>query len=86
MDFLKQHFDRFLLSILFIVMVLMVLHLAHKMADPSVISWAREEAGTILGALLGLITGGLLRGGPNSSTTLTTATLPPEETPKKEVA
>lgn len=62
-EFLAGHFDKLLLTGIFIALVLLVLHMSHDAADVSAVNWARESAGTVLGALLGLITGALLRNG-----------------------
>lgn len=53
-DFLKEHFDKLLLTFLFLVMVGVVLYMSHDAAN---VNWAREQAALILGGLLGLITG-----------------------------
>jgi hypothetical protein len=63
-DFIKEHFDKLLLTFLFLVMVMVTLHMAHHMdADAGDVSWGREQANLIAGALLGLITGAVLRNG-----------------------
>lgn len=69
-DFLIQHFDKLLLTGLLIFMVWVVLHMA-RIGDAQDINWAREQSNLIVGALLGLITGAVLRNG--------TKTEPPEE-------
>jgi len=60
-DFIMGQFDKILLTVIFIGLVLLVLHMSHDSMDTPAVNWARESAGTILGALLGIITGGLLR-------------------------
>lgn len=56
-SFFKDNFDKILLSFLFLVIFSADLHMAYHRADASVVAWGRESAGTILGGLLGLITG-----------------------------
>jgi hypothetical protein len=57
MSFIRDHFDKFLLAGLFLIMVGIVLILALKGEPPETIAWARELTGTFSGALIGLITG-----------------------------
>ncbi len=54
---LRESFDKILLFITFLITCWMVLHMSHDARDMEQILWARETAGTVLGALLGLITG-----------------------------
>lgn len=61
--FLRDHFDKLLLSGMFLVMICVVLHMAHDGRDAADMGWAREQANLIVGALLGLITGAVLRNG-----------------------
>jgi hypothetical protein len=62
-EWLQRNADRLILMVLYMGSLSFVLHLVHS---PNVsaenISWAREAAGTILGAILGLITGASLAG------------------------
>lgn len=60
LDFICDHFDKLLLTSIFLILVMLVLHMSHDQADAAAVNWAREAAGTVLGGLLGLITGGLL--------------------------
>jgi hypothetical protein len=60
-QFFRGNFDKLLLFFLLLIVLVLVLHMAHDKADASNIAWGREQAGTILGALLGLITGAALR-------------------------
>jgi hypothetical protein len=53
----RDSFDKLLLFITFLITVGVVLHMVHDSKDMDEILWAREMAGTVLGALLGLITG-----------------------------
>lgn len=55
--FAKDNFDKLLLALIFFGAVVLVVHLTHDQRDADLILWAREQAGTVLGALLGLITG-----------------------------
>lgn len=73
-QWLRASFDKFLLAALFAAGVVLVLHMSHDKADTDVIGWAREQSGTVLGALLGLITGRALAGHNNPP--------PPAEPPK----
>ena len=56
-QFIEDHFDKFLLTTLFLIMVGIVLVLAIKGEPAETIAWARELTGTFSGALIGLITG-----------------------------
>lgn len=60
-EFLRRDFDKLLLTSVFLLLVGLVVHMSHDNQDASIINWAREQAGTVLGALLGLITGVALR-------------------------
>ena len=62
-DFLAEHFDKLLLTGLFLVLVGIVVHMTHDGRDVAALNWAREQASLIIGALLGLITGAVLRNG-----------------------
>ena len=62
-DFLDAHFDKLLLVILFFVLLMVLLHMAHDGGDAADVGWAREEANLIIGALLGLVTGARMRNG-----------------------
>lgn len=53
----REAFDKILLFVTFLITIWVVLHMAHDDKDVDQILWARELAGTVLGALLGLITG-----------------------------
>ena len=56
----QDNFDKLLLSLLWMFAIFVVLHMAHDSRDNEHISWAREVASGLLGALLGLITGARL--------------------------
>lgn len=79
MDFIKDNFDKLLLVSVFLVLVGMVVHFSHDGRDAAVIAWGREQAGTVLGALLGLITGAVLRNGNKHQP-------PPAEPPKEQTS
>ena len=74
-EFVQKHFDKLLLVVLFLFMLLFTLValtialLLKGNVDPSNVAWCRETAGTILGALISLISGMSLRGlgSPSSS-------------------
>jgi ABC-type nitrate/sulfonate/bicarbonate transport system permease component len=55
--FVRDSFDKIVLLFLTLVLIALVLHMAHDKLDEAQISWAREMTGTVLGGLLGLITG-----------------------------
>jgi hypothetical protein len=61
--FFRDNFDKILLVMLYGSLLFIVFHMAHEKVDPNHISWVREEAGTVIGALLGLITGAKLAAG-----------------------
>lgn len=71
--FLRENFDKLLLTALFMFAVGVVIHITHDAKDLDLVLWAREMAGTVLGALLGLITGHALAA---SRTTVTTGNPP----------
>ena len=62
-DFLAEHFDKLLLTGLFLVLVGIVVHMTHDGRDVAALNWAREQASIIIGSLLGLITEAVLRNG-----------------------
>lgn len=68
-DFCYEVFDKLLLFVTFIITLGIVLHMAHDSKDVDQILWARELAGTVLGALLGLITGHALASSRATTTT-----------------
>jgi hypothetical protein len=53
-QFLRNNFDKVMLFLLLLIVLGVVLYLR---GDKDNIGWAREQTGTVLGALLGLITG-----------------------------
>lgn len=55
--FVRDSFDKILLFVLTLTLIGLVLHMSHDKLDSDQISWAREITGTVLGGLLGLITG-----------------------------
>ncbi len=57
MNFIQINFDKLLLVILFVYLIALVAHMSHHQIDGEQVAWAREQSGTVLGALLGLITG-----------------------------
>ena len=62
-DWFQANSDKLILLGLYMVSLSFVLHLEHLSgATAENISWAREAAGTVLGAILGLITGASLAG------------------------
>ena len=60
MDFIRQNFDKLLLASLLLVMLGVIVHMTHDHADAGNVSWAREQSGTVLGALITLVTGAIL--------------------------
>lgn len=64
-SFIQANVDKIIL--LFILHVLLggVVHMAHDNLDQSLLAWAREQAGIVLGALLTLVTGAVLRNAKN---------------------
>ena len=65
---LQDNFDKLLLAMIFGACCILVIHLAHDSRDSDLILWGREIAGTVLGALLGLITGHALANAKATST------------------
>lgn len=60
-EFFRQNFDKLLLAAIFLYLTVLLLHMSHDPHDAATVSWAREQANLIIGALLGLITGTALR-------------------------
>lgn len=56
-EFFMENFDKLLLAGMFIYSTLFAVWLMHAAAGREHVAWGRELVGTILGALLGLITG-----------------------------
>lgn len=56
-QWIRDNFDKLLLTTVFIFMVMVTVHMSHDSKDADQILWARELAGTFAGGLLGLITG-----------------------------
>jgi hypothetical protein len=54
---MMQHFDKLLLSALFLVAMGVFLHALHHLADAGTISWFENTIGQILAALLTLLVG-----------------------------
>lgn len=71
---LRESFDKLLLFITFLFTCWLVLHMVHDIRDQDNILWARETAGTVLGALLGLITGHALAARSSAQATTTQGT------------
>lgn len=58
LEFLERHFNTILLALMGLGAWFGTLHLMHvKGMDMTNIAWAREQTSTILGGLLGLLTG-----------------------------
>lgn len=72
--FIQENFDKLLLVFVFLSCVVLVVHLVHDSRDQELVLWGREIADTVLGALLGLITGHALAA---SRTVATTTGNPP---------
>jgi hypothetical protein len=72
--FVQENFDKLLLVFVFLACIVLVVHLVHDARDQELVLWGREIADTVLGALLGLITGHALAA---SRTTATTTGNPP---------
>jgi hypothetical protein len=53
----RDNFDKMLLFSLVIGLIAVVIHMSHDKIDEDHISWAREITGTVLGGLMGLVTG-----------------------------
>ena len=58
--FIQVNFDKLLLTVMWVVQLIVVLLLVTVARDMSSISWARELTGTVVGALIGIITGASL--------------------------
>ena len=70
----RDNFDKLLLTLVFLFMVTVVVHMSHDAKDADQILWARELAGTFAGGLLGLITGHALASKTTATTGSTTMT------------
>lgn len=77
--FIRDNFDKLLLTGLFVYIAQLVVHMSHDMRDADEILWARELAGTVVGALLGLITGHALASKATVSSTPPSATITSEQ-------
>jgi len=69
----RDSLDKFLLTGLFIGQVSLVVWLIQKQTEQGYVNWAQNLASTVLGTLLGLITGKLLR---DQSTNTTVSQVP----------
>lgn len=54
---IRGNLDKLILLILVVAFALFTLHLQHHGADKEMISWGREEVGTVLGSLIMVLTG-----------------------------
>lgn len=63
----RQNFDKILLFTAWLIGLGFVIYLMHRSAEPSILAWGRETAGTIMGAFLGLVTGSRLAAHSGSS-------------------
>jgi hypothetical protein len=54
---LRENFDKILLVLLVYAAAVMVIHMSHDAMDKDNIAWGREITGTVLGGLMGLVTG-----------------------------
>ena len=70
-----EEIDKIVLVCLYAGNCFLVLHISHDGKDEELILWAREASGTILGALLGLITGHALA---TRATAITRTGQPPQ--------
>ena len=85
-EWFRQNSDKLILLVVWLVCLSFVWRLMQANNVPAeTVSWAREAAGTVLGAILGLITGAALgsRGSIDSHTTIDSHTpaIPPEVRP-----
>lgn len=55
MDFLKQQFDKLLMSALFLIALLVGLHMIHHGTDGASVTWIENIVGQILASLLTLM-------------------------------
>ena len=93
----RDSFDKFLLFTMFVGQVSLVVWMIRQKTDQNYINWAQNIVSTVLGTLLGLITGKLLSktdasstvqltqspgGGPQSLSTLPASVVVKEDTKK----
>jgi len=77
MCFIDRHFEKLLLSLLFIATLAIFLHAIHaKDVDPATINWLQNTVGQILAALLALMVGTRLAQRNGDSKTSNTVTPP----------
>lgn len=72
-EFLQHNFDKFLLLVLLHGMLVL---LVTNLGNPVMIDWLKGEVGTVLGALLILITGRAMRADSTATTTTSSVTVP----------
>lgn len=75
-EFLQHNADKILLLIILHGMLAL---LVTNLGNPVMIDWLKGEVGTVLGALLMLITGRALRPDPSVSTTTTSSVTVPAD-------
>jgi hypothetical protein len=67
-NFVRSHFDKLLLSGLFLTALGLFMHAIHHAPDAGVVNWLENTIGQILAALLTLMVGrGLVAGGGNGN-------------------
>lgn len=84
MEFIKQNFDKILMSLLFIIMIFVFLHSIHHGVDAGSVSWLQTTIGQILAALFTLV---VSKGAKSSTTDIssggpTIVTTPAPDPPK----
>ena len=84
-DWLKAEFDKAMIALLAFLCILGAIHAAHHVPpDSALVTWLQLTASNLIGALLTLITGAVLKGKNGGSTGSPAPTPPPaaEVTPQ----
>lgn len=61
MEWLRGQFDKIILVFMLLVMLALTIHSLHHSTDQTATAWFREQTNTVIGALIGMITGGAIQ-------------------------
>ena len=61
MEWLRGQFDKIILLVMLLVMLGLTVHSLHHSTDATITAWFREQTNTVIGALIGMITGGAVQ-------------------------
>lgn len=81
----RGNFDKFLLVGLFAFLISLLIHTIHaKDVDPSIAQWFRETCNTVMGTLIGIITGVSMARRDSQKTAQETEPIPNKQKPKEQ--